>query len=205
MLRSIARWSCGIFLWFRCPEPWLTSRSENPFASWAASRTKGRIGRMKDVMTEPPDHQHSTRGQVHRARRKKNRYAGSGALRLLGHQLEFIGHSAELGKRTGLHLLHRPAAMHLDCGLGDPDIKGNLFAKPAARNLNHDLALPGAERGETLPEVRQSFFIFPPRTIARKTELNGVEEVLVAERLGQKLNGTPLHRLHGHRDIAVSR
>src|SRR5262249_52028519 len=52
-------------------------------------------------------------------------------------------------------------------------------------------------------EVRQSLFIFPPRTIARKTELNGVEKILIAERLGQKLNGAPLHRLHRHRDVAV--
>ena len=43
-------------------EPWFTSRSENAFASWAASRTKERIGRMKDVITEPLDHQHSTAG-----------------------------------------------------------------------------------------------------------------------------------------------
>jgi hypothetical protein len=60
------------FLLFRCAERWFTSGSENAFASWAASKTKERIGRMKDVVTEPPDHQHSTRGQVRRARRKKN-------------------------------------------------------------------------------------------------------------------------------------
>jgi hypothetical protein len=115
----------------------------------------------------------------------------SRALRLVRHQLELVGHSAELGKRTGLRLLHRPAAMHLHRGFGDADIVGNLFAQAAARHLNYDLALPGAERGEALPEVRQSLFIFPPRTIARKAELNGVEEVLVTERLGQELMAQP--------------
>src|SRR6516225_9895084 len=29
MPRSIARWSCGIFLLYRCAERWFTSRSEN--------------------------------------------------------------------------------------------------------------------------------------------------------------------------------
>src|SRR5262249_30052546 len=49
----------------------------------------------------------------------------------------------------------------------------------------------------------QSLFIFPPRTITGKAELNGVEQVLIAERLGQKLNGASLHRLDRHRDVAV--
>src|SRR5215472_12574648 len=118
--------------------------------------------------------------------------ASSGGL-LVSHQLELVSHSAELGKRTGFHLLHRPAAMYLHGSFGNADVVGNLFAQAAARHLNDDLALPRAQRGEALPEVRQSLFIFPPRTIARKAELNGVEQVLVAERLGQKLDGTTLH------------
>src|SRR5215469_10544018 len=135
----------------------------------------------------------------------RDRHVGSKALRFVGHQLEFLGHSTELGKRTGLHLLHRPAAMHLHRGFGDAEIEGNLFAEAPARNLNHDLALSGAERGEALSEVRQSLFIVPPRTIPRKAELDGIEEVLITERLGQELNGTPLHRLHRHRDVAMPR
>jgi hypothetical protein len=43
----------------------------------------------------------------------------SGVLRLLGRQLELVGHWAEFGKRTGFHLPHRPAAMHLHRGFGD--------------------------------------------------------------------------------------
>src|SRR5262245_63932553 len=80
----------------------------------------------------------------------------SGTLRLVRNQLELVGHTAELGKRTGFHLLHRPAAMHLHRGFGDADIEGNLLAQAAARHLNHDFAFPRAERGEALPEVRQS-------------------------------------------------
>jgi hypothetical protein len=47
----------------------LQAAAKTPFcASWAASRTEGRIERMKDAITEPSDHQHSTGA----ARRKKN-------------------------------------------------------------------------------------------------------------------------------------
>src|SRR4029453_3549536 len=42
-----------------------------------------------------------------------------------------------------------------------------------------------------------------PNPIAFQADLNGVEQVLVAEGLGQKLDGAPLHRLHGHRDVAM--
>jgi hypothetical protein len=78
----------------------------------------------------------------------------STTLRFLRHQIEPFGHSAQLGKGTGLHLLHRPAAMHLYRGLGYADIEGNLFAEAAARDLDHDLALSRAQRGEGFPEDR---------------------------------------------------
>src|SRR4029077_10697929 len=94
--------------------------------------------------------------------------------------------------------------MHLHGGFGNADIARNLFAKAAVRDLNHDLALPGAQRLEAFPEGGQSFFILPPSTIAREAELHGVEELLIAERLGQELNGTTLHRLHRHGNIAMA-
>src|SRR6266446_2102536 len=84
--------------------------------------------------------------------------------------------------------------MHLHGGFGNADIARNLFAKAAVRDLNHDLALPGGG---------QSFFVLPPSAIAREAELNGVEELLITQRLRKKLNGTTLHRLHRHGDIAV--
>jgi hypothetical protein len=49
------------------------------------------------------------------------------ALWLPWHDIENIRHSAELGKRTSLHLPHQVGAMHLHCGFGDTDVIGNLF------------------------------------------------------------------------------
>src|SRR4051812_8597665 len=129
---------------------------------------------------------------------------GSAALRLLGYQLQLFCHLAEREERMGLHLSHQTAAVHLYRGFGDADIAGNLFAEATARDLNHDLALPGAQRRKALPESDQILFILPPSMIAREAELNGVEEFLIAERLGQELNGTTLHRLHRHGNIAMA-
>src|SRR6202030_912358 len=93
--------------------------------------------------------------------------------------------------------------MHLHGGFGNADIAGNLLAKAAVRDLNHDLALPGAQQLEAFPEGAQSFLILPPSAITMEAELNGVEELLITERLRKELNGTTLHRLHRHRDVAV--
>src|SRR5262249_47331998 len=105
---------------------------------------------------------------------------------------------------TGLHLLHRPAAMHLHRGFGDADVVRDLLAEAPACDLDDDLALPGAQRFEALPQRRQVLFILPSCTIARQADLNGIEEVLIAERLGQELDGPSFHRLHRHRDVAVT-
>src|SRR6202521_1253317 len=93
--------------------------------------------------------------------------------------------------------------MHLHGGFSKADIARNLFAKAAVRDLNHDLALPGAQRLEALPEGGHSFLFLPSSAITREAEPNGVEELLITERLRKELNGTALHRLHRHRDVAV--
>src|SRR3984957_8231509 len=128
---------------------------------------------------------------------------GSGVLLLLGYELELIRHPAERRQRTGLHLVHQTTAMHLHSRLGDADVTGNLLAEATARDLDHDLAFPGAQRAEARLELGQCLLALPTRTIASKADLNGVEEVLIAERLGQELDGAALHRLHRHRDLAV--
>jgi hypothetical protein len=69
---------------------------------------------------------------------------GSGVLRLLRHELELVDHSAEFGKRTDVHLPHRPATVDLHGGFGDAHIAGNLFAQATSRDVNHDFPLPGA-------------------------------------------------------------
>src|SRR5262249_24402380 len=73
--------------------------------------------------------------------------------------------------------------------LGDADIAGNLLAEPTARDLDHDFALPGAQRVETLLERGQALLRGPPGPIASKADLNGVEQRLLAEWLGQDLDG----------------
>src|SRR6266481_8400039 len=122
-----------------------------------------------------------------------------GGGRLFWCQLKHVRHSAEFGKRTGLHLPHQIGAMHLHRRFGDADIAGNLFVEATRHDMEHDLTLAWAERVEALPERSQSPFTLPAGTIASETGLHGVKQVLITEWLCNELHRTALHRLHGHR------
>src|ERR1700677_3040003 len=126
-------------------------------------------------------------------------------LRTFGHQLELLGHSTEFGKRSGVHLPHRSAAVDFHSGFGDTDFVGDLFAEATPRDLNHDLALPRTKRSEALPEGGRSLFILSPSAITRKAELNRFEQLLIPKRLCQELDGAAFHRLHRHRNVAMPR
>src|ERR1700733_10816142 len=82
---------------------------------------------------------------------------------------------------------------------------GNLLVESALHALDHPLAFPWGERFEAPSECIQVLFILTPSTIASKADLDRVYQVLITERLGQELNGTAFHRLHGHRDVTVPR
>ena len=87
--------------------------------------------------------------------RAVNGYVGLGALRVVRYKFELVGHSTELRKRMDVHLPHRLAAVNLHRSFGNAQIAGYLFAKAAARDCNHDLALPWAERLEPLLQSSQ--------------------------------------------------
>jgi len=58
---------------------------------------------------------------------------------------------------------------------------------------------------KTFLEYRDFTFALPAVAILRQRELNGVEKILIAKRLGQKLDGSRLHRAYGHRNVSVGR
>jgi hypothetical protein len=68
----------------------------------------------RDCFDRPLDGEYKGRSTADAPARIPGRKAcRSGALRLVRNQLELVGYSAEFGKRTRFHLLHRPGAMHL--------------------------------------------------------------------------------------------
>ena len=136
-----------------------------------------------------------------------------GSLRALWrarHQLELVSHPAEFGKRTGLHLLHRPAATHLHRSFGDADIVGNLFAQPPGQRDHHglgdqvgglnpgDFVLAGREAAADRLQRRRH----PGRYAARP---GGRDQAAVAAGLSRG-SGRNLRRcLSGHRHVLHGR
>src|SRR5580692_1674659 len=94
--------------------------------------------------------------------------------------------------------------MNFHRGLADPDIARDLLVETALCDLNHDLALARCQRLESLFQRSQRVFMFTTYTVARKTELNCVKQILVLERFRKELNRASLHRLHGHGNIAMT-
>src|ERR1700751_4218599 len=108
------------------------------------------------------------------------------ACRLFWCQLENIRHSAELRKRTGLHLPHKMGAMYLHRRFADADIVGNLFVQATGRDLNHNLTFAGADPLEALTERTQGPSTPGRSTIGTEPRLDGIQEVLIAERFCQE-------------------
>src|SRR6516165_4988797 len=101
-------------------------------------------------------------------------WVGSEARWLMWRQIEDVGHPAELGKGTSLHLPHEIGAMHLHGRFGDADIVGNLLVQATGHDMEHDLSLAGTERVETLSEASQSLITLPSGSIARESRLDSL-------------------------------
>jgi hypothetical protein len=94
MPRSIARRWCQVVLLFRRAERWFTSRSEDAFAFWPASRTEERLERMNQRYDQTAGLSAQRSGQFRQQDAQENETSGSGVLRFLGYQFELVRHSA---------------------------------------------------------------------------------------------------------------
>src|SRR5271154_960916 len=141
-----------------------------------------------------------------RNRQSRRRRAGCGyltALRLFPGEVQPVGHPGQIGQRSRLHLSHDLATMDFYGDFADADLIGDLLVETASRHQGHHLTLAGGESLEARPQPGQSFFILQPSAVARDAQLDRVEQILVAEWLGQELDRAALHRPDGHRDVAI--
>src|SRR5438270_1606396 len=127
---------------------------------------------------------------------------GSGGVR--GAEAELVGKADELGEPGGLHLPHDLAAMHLDGHLADPELAGDLLVEPAGDDEAQDLSLAGGQGLKACPQFGEAHLVGAADAVLFKRDTDRIEQILVAERLGQKLDGARLHRPHRHRDVAIA-
>src|SRR6267143_508356 len=117
---------------------------------------------------------------------------------------EARGAPDQIGQRPGLHLLHHVPTLFLDGGFAGSQLPGDLLVEQTGDGGGHHVSLarsqqviPATKLGELQP-LRACHAI----TIDRVA--NGVEQVLLAKRLREKLDGAGLHGPDRHGNVAVS-
>src|SRR5690606_6230977 len=124
---------------------------------------------------------------------------------LLSHLLRkhFPG-ADEITDRPRFHLAHHAAAMELHGDHADAEIVGDLLVEPAERDRAHHLALARRKARLVFDEAAHDPRFDALRDIALDPGRNGIEQGLVAHRLGEEIDRARLHRLDGHRNIAMA-
>jgi len=108
------------------------------------------------------------------------------------------------GKEVGLHLVHHLAALDFNRDLTRAQFGGDLFVQQTTDGQSHHLPLTRRERFIAAPQDRCSGTLVPRFTVAFNRLMDCVEQILVAERFWEKLNGPGFHGPHAHRDITMS-
>src|ERR1700674_2137747 len=86
---------------------------------------------------------------------------------------------------------------------GGSNLSRNLFVEHAGDDHGDDFALSWRERFEALPQRCNFPFSVASRAIPFQCNVNRIQQILVAERLGEELDSSGLQGPHGHRDVTV--
>jgi hypothetical protein len=103
-----------------------------------------------------------------------------------------------------VHFSHHLPSVDLDRDFAHAEIKRDLLVESPCRDQCHHLSLARGQSLEARAELGDRALAVKPCAVLRQALIDGVKQILGAEWLCQKLYRTILHRLHGHRDIAVT-
>src|SRR5260221_4450659 len=119
-------------------------------------------------------------------------------------KLQFRRHSNQFCQRLRLHLPHHVAAMNLHGDLADPELKSYLLIEHTRNHQAHDFALALAQGLVAFSQRGKVTLLAAPHAVAIQSLVDGIQQVLVFERLSQKLHSTRFHCLHRHRNISMT-
>src|SRR6202795_590983 len=126
---------------------------------------------------------------------------GSGLLR--NRNPHFLSHPDQVSYGVRCHFSHELAAMDLDGCFACSDGVGYLFAQEARNDPRQHFSFTRCQRFEALPQHRDFSVSLAPGPIPFQRELNRIQQILLAERFGEKLYGSRLHGSHSHGNVAV--
>src|SRR5438270_634368 len=85
-----------------------------------------------------------------------------------------------------------------------PQIRSYLLIELAGNHQAHDFTLACGQRLVAFSHLGKFALLLARYTVAFQSLVDRIQQVLVLERLGQKLHGTRFHGLHRHRNISMS-
>src|ERR1700740_683782 len=110
----------------------------------------------------------------------------------------------QFGQRPCAHLFHYMCAVSLYGQFADAELCSDLFVEQAGDNLFKNFPLPRAQRVKALLKFRYFRPLLASGAVAGDRSLNRLQQILAAERLGQKLHRACLHGLYRHRNVAMA-
>src|SRR5436309_16143881 len=93
--------------------------------------------------------------------------------------------------------------MDLDRHLAQLGLRRNLLVSATGDNESQDFPLARRQGIEALLQLGNNLGFLPPGTIVINPRLDRVEQLLLAQWLGQELDGTGFHGVHRHGNVAV--
>ena len=118
-------------------------------------------------------------------------------------RLQFASHPQQINQRFGFHLVHKVSAVNLYRELADSKFGSNLFVKPTFNDFRHNLLFARSQLCKTVSRFEESCFGSPPQPILVNSSVNGIYQILMAERLGQEINRASLDGANRHHDVAM--
>src|SRR5215831_8256196 len=94
--------------------------------------------------------------------------------------------------------------MQLDRLLSRAEVGGDLFFEQSSHDEMHYLPLAWGEGGRPLAQLSDVCTLLAGCPVPRQRVLDGVQEHLVPEGLGQKLYSSRFHGLYRHGNVAMA-
>src|SRR6516165_6389701 len=110
----------------------------------------------------------------------------------------------ESADRSNLHLSHCVAAVKFHRDLTDAQIESDLLVEAPTCHLLQDLAFAPSERVEAAGVSIHDLYGRPLGNVPFDANHDRVEQNLVSNGLGEEVHSSGLHRLDGHRNVAMS-
>src|SRR5580658_1769232 len=117
---------------------------------------------------------------------------------------DLLDHSHQVNKGFRVHLLHCPAALDLHGTFRGSELSRNLLVEHARDKHGDHLLLARSQQVEAPLKVRYFFLLFTSGTILLQCKTNSIEQILIAEWLGEEFDCPSLHGANTHWNIAVA-